>query len=377
MAASVAIGTLGSVAGDRGLALLRLDRAGGARGQGRGADAPARVAVAHRAPATGRIRACAGRSEPRRHDPARAAGIERCPWAGADAEYQRYHDEEWGVPRRATTARCSRSWCWRVSRPGCRGSPSCASATNFRRGVSTASTPRGSRATRAKDVARLMADAGIIATAPRSKRRSTMPRPICASSERTSLREFLWDFLDGEPVINARRTMATSRPQTELSKRISKALKKEGFRFVGPTTVYAFMQSSGMVNDHLVDCHRHAPCAKLQRASVSSRRHEASCADAPAPDRHAAPRAWQRMLSGRRLDLLDPSPARHRDRGHRPRARARRALERADARRARLLGRAALAARRGDRRRAQSGLASEAGASRRCCTMRPSTSSAT
>ena len=54
--------------------------------------------------------------------------------------------------------------------------------------------------------------------------------------------------------------------QTDLSKRISKALKAEGFRFVGPTTIYAFMQSSGFVNDHLVTCHRHKPCARLQRA---------------------------------------------------------------------------------------------------------------
>jgi DNA-3-methyladenine glycosylase I len=58
--------------------------------------------------------------------------------------------------------------------------------------------------------------------------------------------------------------------ETELSKRISKALKAEGFRFVGPTTIYSFMQSAGMVNDHLVGCFRHAECAKLQRASAKS-----------------------------------------------------------------------------------------------------------
>ena len=58
--------------------------------------------------------------------------------------------------------------------------------------------------------------------------------------------------------------------ETEVSKRISKALKAEGFRFVGPTTVYAFMQSTGMVNDHLVSCFRHAECAVLQQASMKS-----------------------------------------------------------------------------------------------------------
>jgi len=56
--------------------------------------------------------------------------------------------------------------------------------------------------------------------------------------------------------------------ETDISKRISKALKGEGFRFVGPTTMYAFMQSVGMVNDHLLSCHRYGPCGKLQRAKV-------------------------------------------------------------------------------------------------------------
>ena len=68
-------------------------------------------------------------------------------------------------------------------------------------------------------------------------------------------------------------------------------MKKRGFRFVGPTIVYAFMQACGLVNDHLVDCHRHAAVKKLARLMMAQE-----------------PRAWQRMLSGRRLDLLDPSP---------------------------------------------------------------------
>ncbi len=86
--------------------------------------------------------------------------------------------------------------------------------------------------------------------------------------ERTTLREFLWGFLDEGPIQNRYTRMSDIPAQTDVSRRISKALKAEGFRFVGPTTVYAFMQSAGMVNDHLVGCHRHAPCAKLQRAIV-------------------------------------------------------------------------------------------------------------
>ena len=75
-----------------------------------------------------------------------------------------------------------------------------------------------------------------------------------------------------------------------------------GFKFVGPTIVYAFMQAVGMVNDHLVTCHRHAACAKLARETMSKKATRARSSS------RAAPRAWQRMLSGRRLDLLDPSP---------------------------------------------------------------------
>ncbi|MGH6790270.1 MAG: DNA-3-methyladenine glycosylase I, partial [Pseudolabrys sp.] len=74
--------------------------------------------------------------------------------------------------------------------------------------------------------------------------------------------------LENGAIQNRFRSMGEIPPATDLSKRISKALKAEGFRFVGPTTVYAFMQSSGMVNDHLVSCHRHEPCAKLQRAKI-------------------------------------------------------------------------------------------------------------
>ena len=93
-----------------------------------------------------------------------------------------------------------------------------------------------------------------------------MRAPICGCASAPALGKFLWGFVDGKPLDpRAPRDDARSRRRRPQSKAISKALKKEGFRFVGPTTVYAFMQSSGFVNDHLVDCHRHAPCAALQR----------------------------------------------------------------------------------------------------------------
>ena len=108
------------------------------------------------------------------------------------------------------------------------------------------------------------------------------------------------------PVGVRRRPPGAERPrepgrypaENETSRAISKALKAEGFNFVGPTIVYAFMQAVGMVNDHLTGCFRHAEA--LKRAQARS-------AEGPRPS-GKAPRAWQRMLSGRRLDLLDPSP---------------------------------------------------------------------
>jgi DNA-3-methyladenine glycosylase I len=75
----------------------------------------------------------------------------------------------------------------------------------------------------------------------------------------------LWGFVDGKPIVNKFKTMREVPPETELSRKISKDLKARGFKFCGPTIVYAFMQATGMVNDHLVECHRHAVCMKLGR----------------------------------------------------------------------------------------------------------------
>ena len=91
-------------------------------------------------------------------------------------------------------------------------------------------------------------------------------RAYLALREKQTLASFLWGLLDGRPLVNRFDEHRQVPPQTEASVRLSKALKKEGFRFVGPTTLYAFMQSVGMVNDHVVTCHRHAACAKLQKA---------------------------------------------------------------------------------------------------------------
>ena len=188
----------------------------------------------------------------------------RCPWVGiADAEYARYHDEEWGVPQRDSRAMFEKlvlegfqsglSWLTILrKRP------------NFRKAFHDFDAARIARYTDA-DRARLMADAGIVRNRLKIDATIDNAQAYLKLAERQSLASFLWGFVDGRPIIHQRQGFGDVPPQTDISLRISKALKAEGFRFVGPTTVYAFMQSTGMVNDHVVNCHRHAACAGLQR----------------------------------------------------------------------------------------------------------------
>ena len=189
----------------------------------------------------------------------------RCPWVGiADAEYQRYHDEEWGVPH-ADDTRLFEKLVLEGFQSGLSWLTILRKRPAFRAAFHDFDAEAIARYTDA-DKARLMADAGIVRNRLKIEATVDNARAYLKLRERTTLARFLWDFLDGKPIVHARRAMSEIPAQTELSKAISKALKKEGFRFVGPTTIYAFMQSSGFVNDHLVDCHRHAPCAALQRA---------------------------------------------------------------------------------------------------------------
>ncbi len=197
----------------------------------------------------------------------RVKALARCPWAGiADSEYARYHDEEWGVPLTRDEAlfeklvlegfQAGLSWLTILrKRPA------------FRRAFDGFDVRRIARY-KSKDVARLMKDEGIVRNRAKIEATIDNAKAYLNLSERTTLKAFLWGHLDDGPIQNRHKKMSDIPAQTELSKHISKALKAEGFRFVGPTTVYAFMQSAGMVNDHLVSCHRHAPCAKLQRAVV-------------------------------------------------------------------------------------------------------------
>lgn len=193
-----------------------------------------------------------------------AAEKVRCPWKGiGDAEYQRYHDEEWGVPMTDDRAlfekltlegfQAGLSWLTILRK-----------RENFRKAFHDFEAERIVRF-KAPDVERLMKDEGIIRNRAKIEAAISNAQAFLKLTKRTPFSNFVWSFVDGRPIINARSTFKDVPPATETSKALSKALKSEGFRFVGPTTVHAFMQSTGMVNDHLVSCWRHAPCAALQR----------------------------------------------------------------------------------------------------------------
>ena len=189
----------------------------------------------------------------------------RCPWPGiADAGYQRYHDQEWGVPH-ADDARLFEKLVLEGFQAGLSWLTILRKRENFRHAFHGFDAERIVRYG-AKDVVRLMADPGIVRNRLKIEAAIDNAKAYLALRETTTLAELLWNHLDGRAIANRFSAIREVPAETPQSKAISKSLKAAGFRFVGPTTVYAFMQSVGMVNDHLVSCHRHGPCAKLQRA---------------------------------------------------------------------------------------------------------------
>jgi len=122
----------------------------------------------------------------------------------------------------------------------------------------------------ARQVRRLLADPGIVRNRAKIASALGNARAYLALVEREGgFGRWLWGFVDGRPVQNAWKTIRQVPATTPLAERLSKELRGRGFRFVGPTIVYAYMQAIGMVNDHLVSCFRHAECAKLGRAGRS------------------------------------------------------------------------------------------------------------
>lgn len=168
-----------------------------------------------------------------------------------------YHDEEWGVPSHDDVHLFEM-----LTLEGAQAGLSWSAILNKREGYRHAFAgfdPAAVARFGPKDVERLLADPGIVRN--RLKVESTVDnaaRVLEVQEEHGSLDAYLWAFVGGEPIVNHWRTLAELPAETELSKAISKDLKRRGFRFVGPTIIYAFMQTVGMVDDHTVDCFRRA-----------------------------------------------------------------------------------------------------------------------
>jgi DNA-3-methyladenine glycosylase I len=184
----------------------------------------------------------------------------RCPWCGTEPLYVAYHDTEWGVPlhdERALFeflvlegAHAGLSWATILKK-----------REGYRRAFDNFDAERVARYGEA-DVARLLADPGIV------RNRLKVASAIGNARATLQIREafggldaYFWRFVDGRPIRNAWTDLGQIPPRTALSDRISRDLQQRGFKFVGSTIVYAHMQATGMVNDHLVDCYRHRELA--------------------------------------------------------------------------------------------------------------------
>jgi len=190
-------------------------------------------------------------------------GLHRCPWPGQDdALYIGYHDDEWGVPEYDDRAlyeklvldgfQAGLSWITILRK-----------RENFRRAFDGFAPEKIARYD-ARRKARLMQDQGIVRNRLKIEGAVLSARAWLDVMEKgPGFSALLWDFLDGAPKVNHFRSTKQVPADTALSRAMSKELAARGFKFVGPTIVYAFMQAVGMVDDHLVKCHRHAAVQKL------------------------------------------------------------------------------------------------------------------
>jgi DNA-3-methyladenine glycosylase I len=189
----------------------------------------------------------------------------RCGWAGSDPLYVAYHDQEWGVPQRDERAlfemlilegfQAGLSWITILRK-----------RANFRRAFDGFDPTKVARYDERK-VAALLADPGIVRNRAKIEGAVASARAYLElMAEPGGASGFLWQFVNGAPIVNRRRSLAEVPAETAEARAMSKELKRRGFRFCGPTICYAFMQAVGMVDDHLVDCFRHGVGVTARRA---------------------------------------------------------------------------------------------------------------
>jgi DNA-3-methyladenine glycosylase I len=190
-------------------------------------------------------------------------GRKRCPWSLGSADYVRYHDLEWGVPVR-DDRRLFEFLILEGAQAGLSWSTILAKRENYRQAFDGFDPERVARYG-AREITRLMKDAGIVRN--RLKIEAAVQNARAAlelKARHGSLDAYIWRFVDGRPVQNRWRTTRRVPARTGVSDALSADLRANGFRFVGSTICYAFMQAVGMVNDHLLTCFRHAEIASLE-----------------------------------------------------------------------------------------------------------------
>jgi DNA-3-methyladenine glycosylase I len=194
--------------------------------------------------------------------------VQRCPWGEQPAIYRAYHDSEWGVPlhddRRLfefltlETFQAGLSWLTVLKK-----------RERFRE-VFADFDPRRVARFGQRQVERLLGDAGIIRNRAKVEAAIANARAFLAiQQQQGSFARYIWGFVDGRPRVNHYETMAQVPAHTPLARQLSKDLKSRGFRFAGPTVIYAHMQATGMVNDHLICCFRHRECVALAAGAAS------------------------------------------------------------------------------------------------------------
>lgn len=181
--------------------------------------------------------------------------MNRCDWCGTDPLYVRYHDEEWGVPVHddqihfeflvLESAQAGLSWSTILKK-----------RENYRIAYKNFDAKTVAAFTE-EDEATLLKNAGIIRNKLKIKASINNAKLFLQIQEKFgSFDAYLWGFVDGNPIVNAFETIDELPAKTELSERLSKDMKKRGFKFLGPTIMYAHLQAVGVVNDHLLSCFR-------------------------------------------------------------------------------------------------------------------------
>jgi DNA-3-methyladenine glycosylase I len=182
-------------------------------------------------------------------------GLCRCPWPGFDPAYLAYHDGEWGIPEHD-----SRALYEKLVLDGFQAGLSWIAILRKRDNFRSAFDRFDPLKIAAYDDARieaLMQDAGIVRNRAKISGAVASARAYLEIEAGHGFSNYLWDFVEGRPIVNHFQSLSEIPAATPLSETISRDLKRRGFKFCGPTITYAFMQAVGMVNDHLIDCWRH------------------------------------------------------------------------------------------------------------------------